>query len=58
MSPYVPPIYLNTISVVKKRNFNIIQPNYITFMFFKCLNNMSFNLQDMLVLRHIKKIEL
>jgi len=50
MSPYVPPIYLNTISVVKKRNFNIIQPNYITFMSFKCLNNMNFNLEDMLVL--------
>ena len=56
MSPYVPPIYLNTISVVKKRNFNIIQPNYITFMFFKCLNNMSFILQDMLVLNGIKGI--
>ena len=56
MSPYVPHLYLNTSSVVKKRNFNIIQPNYITFMSFKCLNNMNFNLQDMLVLWHIKKL--
>lgn len=50
MSPYVPHLYLNTISVVKKRKFNIIQPNYITIMSFKCLNNMNFNLQEMLVL--------
>ncbi len=50
MSPYVPHLYLNTSSVVKKRNFNIIQPNYITFMSYKCLNKMNFNLQNMLVL--------